>query len=343
MPVTFDMAKLAPQDRAEALRTAIWDSVIHVDIDHHQEPAEIAGSGVVRQVGELAILSAKATALTTVRTSTLAREDSEPIFILGLQLTGSCTIVQGERQSVLRTGDMTLVDATRPYSSVNTQGLHHHYYRIPRADLALPDSAIRTITAVRLGRGNPVAEIAATYLERLADTTGDPGGPAPGADTLDRPSIELIRAVVATQLALDHGGRDPLEETLALRVMEYVRLHLGDRDLGAARLARVHHTSVRHLYTVLARSDIHLGDWIRAHRLEEIRKELARPRAMTTTIGSIARRWGFNDATNFGRAFREAYGTSPGEWRNRQRAHTDRSHSHATSVLSERAEERSRR
>jgi AraC-like DNA-binding protein len=340
--MTFDMAKLAPHDRAEALRTAIWASVIHVDIDHHQEPAEIAGTGVVREVGELAILSAKATALTTVRTSTLAREDSEPIFILGLQLTGSCTIVQGERQSVLRTGDMTLVDATRPYSSVNTQGLHHHYFRIPRADLALPDSAISDITAVRLGRGNPVAEIASTYLERLADTTRDPR-PAPGADILDRPSIELIRAVVATQLALDHRGRDPLEETLALRVMEYVRVHLSDRDLGAARLARVHHTSVRHLYTVLARSDIHLGDWIRAHRLEEIRKELARPRAMTTPIASIARRWGFDDASNFGRAFREAYGTSAREWRNRHRPRTEDDHPRTTNASSEEASRRSSR
>ena len=77
--------------------------------------------------------------------------------------------------------------------------------------------------------------------------------------------------------------------------MESVRLHLADRDLRAPRLALVHQTSVRHLYTVLDRSDIQLGNWIRAHRLEDSRKELARPRAMTTTIAAVTRRWGFNE------------------------------------------------
>jgi AraC-like DNA-binding protein len=72
---------------------------------------------------------------------------------------------------------------------------------------------------------------------------------------------------------------------------------------------------VRHLYTILGRSGIVLGEWIRAQRLEGCRRDLARTGPTAQTIAFIAHRWGFGDATHFSRTFREAYGMSPREWR----------------------------
>jgi AraC-like DNA-binding protein len=80
-------------------------------------------------------------------------------------------------------------------------------------------------------------------------------------------------------------------------------------------IAAAHNISVRHLYAVLSKAGISLGDWIRAHRLEECRKDLARPGSRSITIASIARRWGFTDAAHFSRVFKEAYGLTPKEWR----------------------------
>ena len=120
---------------------------------------------------------------------------------------------------------------------------------------------------------------------------------------------------ISTQLPDPRLARGPLAETLQLRVMEYVRAHLAERDLTAARIAAKHHISVRHLYNILASSGISLGDWVRAQRLEECRKDLAKPGANSVTIAFIGQRWGFPDATNFGRAFKAAYGMSPREWR----------------------------
>jgi len=48
------------------------------------------------------------------------------------------------------------------------------------------------------------------------------------------------------------------------------------------------------------------------------RRELALPTERTGTVAAIGRRWGFADATNFGRAFRQAYGMSPRDWRERR-------------------------
>ncbi|WP_328876245.1 helix-turn-helix transcriptional regulator [Streptomyces sp. NBC_00287] len=94
-----------------------------------------------------------------------------------------------------------------------------------------------------------------------------------------------------------------------------MRAHLAEHDLTAARIARAHHISVRYLYKMLAQSGITLGDWLRANRLEQCRRELGHPQARSMTIEAIAHRWGFTSASHFSRVFKEAYGVSPREWR----------------------------
>ncbi|GAA2623025.1 hypothetical protein GCM10010307_08050 [Streptomyces vastus] len=106
-----------------------------------------------------------------------------------------------------------------------------------------------------------------------------------------------------------------MEATLSLRITQYLRKHLADPDLSAARIAAAHDISVRHLYAVLSRSGISLGDWIRARRLAECRRELAGPNGRLRTIAAIGRRWGFADATHFSKVFKQAYGISPRAWR----------------------------
>ena len=62
-----------------------------------------------------------------------------------------------------------------------------------------------------------------------------------------------------------------------LRILEYARAHLPEPGLNAAQIAAAHHISVRHLYNILARGGISLGDWMRTRRLEGCRDELSRP------------------------------------------------------------------
>lgn len=191
--------------------------------------------------------------------------------------------------------------------------MRHDFLRFPRAALALPERALRDITAVALGPGNPLAGLASTYFSQLVVSEELHSGPY--AEAVAEPSIELVRAVVASQLGSQDLARAPLEATLSLRITRYMRAHLAERDLSAARIAAAHDISVRHLYTVLARSGIALGDWIRSHRLAECKRELAGPEGRARTIAAVGRSWGFVDATHFSKVFKQAYGISPRAWR----------------------------
>lgn len=313
MTIAFDTKQISPDDRAELIRDTIWNTVVKVNITHVDDPSRIRATGRIRNLGRISICSVRSNATTIQRTARLARDDLEPSLFLGLQISGSSMVIQDGRQATLEPGDLALYDTTKPYTLLNDNGIHQHFFRIPREHLALPIDTITAITAIRFGHDHPVASIASSYFAQLAHEQAVLDDRS--ADTLDRPSIELLRAMIASRSQREHLIVDTMRDTLVLRILEYARTHLADPNLTAARLAAEHHISIRQLYTVLARADICLGDWIRTQRLERCRQELAAPAARHRTIAAIARRWAFKDATHFSRAFRDAYGMSPREWR----------------------------
>ncbi|MEV0489651.1 helix-turn-helix domain-containing protein [Streptomyces atratus] len=313
MNAILDTASIPPRDRAEKLLQAIRESVVRIDVDHHVPPRSLSAKIRLAAVGSIGVCSVRSTGLTVRRTPQLAREDTEPAVFLGLQLARTSLVIQHGRQALLKPGDFALYDTTAPYTLACDAGVDHHFLRFPRAALALPERALREITAVTLGAGNPLAQLASAYFSRLATSDELPG--SHHADTVVAPSVDLIRAAVTAQLGKPGLAQDSLEETLTLRIKEYVRAHLRDRDLSAQQIAAAHHISVRRLYTVLARSGISLGEWIRTQRLEGCRRELAAPAARDRTVASIGHSWGFVDATHFSKVFKQEFGVSPRGWR----------------------------
>jgi AraC-like DNA-binding protein len=321
MSPVLDTAFIPPRDREEVVRNAVWKSMVAVDIDHRPAAEDISVRIGLGSAGPIRICSAQATAVTLRRTERLAREDEEPAVTLGVQTTGSSVMVQNGRECLLRPGQFAVYESIAPYTHLFDEGVDYRFIRFPRAALALPDRLLRDITAVPLGSDNPVARLAFTYFSQLAVTDELHQGVYP--DAIVEPSIELLRAALTSQHGNSGLARAPLEATLSLRITHYIRAHLADPDLTAARIAAANDISVRHLYVVLSRSGISLGDWIRTHRLAECRRELAGPNGRLRTIAAIGRRWGFVNATHFSKVFKQAYGLSPRAWR-------DQNHSHPT-------------
>ncbi|MFI6086300.1 helix-turn-helix domain-containing protein, partial [Streptomyces sp. NPDC051217] len=306
MSPVLDTAFIAPRDREEVVRNAVWESMVAVDIEHGPPAEDISVRIGLGTVGPLRVCSARATAVTLRRTERLARKDEEPAVTLGVQMAGSSMVVQNGRQALLGPGDCAVFESAAPYTLLYDGGVDYRFIRFPRTALALPGRLLRDVTAVPLGPGNPLARLAFTYFAQLA--VSDELHRGVHADAAVRPSVELLRAVLTSQHGSSHLARAPLEATLTLRITHYIREHLADPGLSAARIAAAHDISVRHLYTVLSRSGISLGDWIRTRRLAACRRDLAGPNGRLRTIATIGRSWGFPDATHFSKVFKQAYG-----------------------------------
>jgi AraC-like DNA-binding protein len=172
-------------------------------------------------------------------------------------------------------------------------------------------------TVVRAGQNlspsTPLHQVLCSYLADLASVaTTSPHG----LGALTTTTVHLVRAVVCAA-AGDGRARDALDVTLIDRIVRYIDQHLADPGLGADMIAAAHHVSVRHLYNMWRVREHSLATWILHRRLDVAAAKLTDPKHTHLTIAALGGACGFSDPTNFGRRFRERFGTTPGEWRRR--------------------------
>ncbi|WP_431953333.1 helix-turn-helix domain-containing protein [Actinacidiphila sp. bgisy167] len=317
MVVRLDAASMAPRDRAAAIREFSWSINGHVEVDLPPNPHRQQAYATTNALGSVKISEIGWNVARLLCAPDPSDENAVPHVLVNLQQAGVSDVRQGGRRAQRRAGDLTVLDNMHPYEVSFHGSTHSVLVSVPTRVLGLRPSVLDQITAVPLSSERSVVGATAAFFSRLARQAEV--GEAE-TDLLALPGVDLIRAVVTVVLGRDDLARAPLNNTLLVRVQEYVRLHLADPDLTADRIAAEHDVSVRWLYLTLSRAGISLGEWIRAQRLEECRRELASPVRQFVTIEAIAHRWGFASAAHFSRVFKTAYGVSPREFRSGQSA-----------------------
>lgn len=106
-------------------------------------------------------------------------------------------------------------------------------------------------------------------------------------------------------------------EGLLQDIKAFIDDHLADADLSPVAIAAAHHISVRYLHHLFQRDRRTVGGHVRRRRLERCRADLADPALAGRGVGQVGRRWGFRDPAVFSRAFKSAYGVTPGAYRRR--------------------------
>jgi AraC-like DNA-binding protein len=99
------------------------------------------------------------------------------------------------------------------------------------------------------------------------------------------------------------------------QIKAHVAARLRDPGLSVAGIAAALHMSSSTLHRSWAGEACSLADWIRAQRLDAVRRELCDPGQAGRSVSDIAFGWGFNDAAHFSRAFRARFGCSARELR----------------------------
>jgi AraC-like DNA-binding protein len=313
MAVRFDVASLAPRDRGDAIRDLSRALNGQIEVELPPNPAHLRATATSSVFGPVQVAGIHWNVAGLRRTASAMTDDVEPHVFVGLQESGVSRFAQGGRTAEIRPGDLVVLETVKPYTVSFLGTVRTATVRVPTQTLGLPPPLLKGITAVRLSHDRPVVDTAAAFFSRLVRNQS--AMDQADAARLAQPCIELIRAVLTTTVGRDDLAGGPLHDTLTQRVMAYLRLHLAERDLTADRIAAAHHVSVRQLYLTLSRAGISLGDWVRAERLTECRRELASPAHAHLTIEAVARRWGFTSAPHFSRIFRTVYGMSPREWR----------------------------
>jgi AraC-like DNA-binding protein len=305
----IDTSALAPQEREAAAREFL-ETITDVDVVGHSCPPEAVRTRLRSwdlHTFQLNVLDSPWLSFGLNRRSTM-----EAVSI-GTQLSGQTIKTIGERRQAFSPREISLTDFASPYQWQSVGESTSMSLRFSYAELCLPAEQIRS-AAGDLAT-SPLYELFQSHVLQLYGFLED-DIPASAVESLASATLELARAVIATVGRDDLARNDVANEALVTRIEAYVQQHLADPALSPDSIARAHGISVRQLYKLWSARELGLAEWIMRGRLEGARRDIRKNESVG--IATLARRWGFTDATHFGRRFRAAYGISPREWRQGQ-------------------------
>jgi AraC-like DNA-binding protein len=225
-------------------------------------------------------------------------------YYANLQVRGTSTMSQDGRTTVLRPGDLALVDTGRPFAFDLGTDFRQLSLFIPGPLLeAQVSGRVRTATRVdtATGVGAAVRQAMVTLTRsalapqsavRLATLTG--GMLAIAVDSASGTRVEQARSTRSYRAALAD-----IEE------------HLADEDLSPAATARRLGVSVRWLHRLFAGRERSYAATVRRLRLEAAWRSLQDPARWHLRVIDVAAEAGFADVTSFHRAFRRQFGETP--------------------------------
>ncbi|MFG2919680.1 helix-turn-helix domain-containing protein [Kitasatospora sp. NPDC048298] len=221
-------------------------------------------------------------------------------------------------------GDLSLIDSSHPYdgrySTTDDAHVSGVGIDLPASLLPVPPHRVRELIGRRLSGREGIGALLADFLLSL-DRQAATLGPAEAA-RLGSIVADLTAVWIACELdAVNTLPQESRQQALVESVRAFIRHHLHDPGLTPATIAAAHHIPVSYLNRLFTRhSDGRtVAAFVRDQRLKKACRDLADPALRALPVQAVAARCGIPRASDFGRAFKAAYGLSPHEYRN---AHT---------------------
>lgn len=304
LPV-FDSGPLPQADRY-----AFWRDADIAGLSSHYEttPHEpFTATMDWLDLGLIGVGQARVTAQDWDRTRAKTKDDFDHV-VVNVRHAGAAHVEAGDRRVIAPAGSIVLTDMSRPMWHASEASFSTGF-ALPRA---LAEQLFPSLDAVH-GHVIP-PEQAALFVGHLAlirETSAHL--PASAGPVLAQTILDLLAMSVAASFDSAPVDRHQHERALRVQLRDTIERNLGSPSLGTARLSRELGVSRSTLFRLL-RDRGGVQAYIRERRLARVAETLREGRDRQT-IAVIAERWGFCDAAYLGRAFREAYGMTPGDYR----------------------------
>lgn len=225
---------------------------------------------------------------------------------------GFTLTLDGAEQQV-RPGDICMLDLARPVA-IRTDGIDNLSVIVER-ELLLPLLADPgDVHGLVLSRDSEAGVAVREHLEEMwlqgADLTG-----AQGLEW-SHATAALLAGVIRANSQSRAATRAELRKSQFRAIRRRIDRDIGEVDRGAATLVSQFFVTRPTLYRMF---EPHggIGKYILGRRLTGVFRDLSDPSMAHQQIGAVLRRWGLQNHTAAGRAFRAAYGMTPLQCRSR--------------------------
>jgi AraC-like DNA-binding protein len=226
-------------------------------------------------------------------------------------LDGGARVEQHGRRGDIATGDFCLIDLSRPFRlQIGTATVQTLYLPLAALREAMP--RLDQLSAIGLhGHVSAVGYLRVLFHELFAHASELTEAVA---DRVVDAIPHMLAAAFESMVAVE-ASPSQLRQQYKQQVRRFVRDHLADPALCVERIGAGVGLSPSYLFELFADESMTLMRWVRAERLARCRRELADPALRHRSIAQVAQSWGFGDMTHFSRCFRDAFSTSPREFR----------------------------
>lgn len=231
-------------------------------------------------------------------------------FYTVFQLAGQADIEQDDRQVKLQTGDMTLIDASRPCSILWQQTSRQVSLLLPRQLLENQLRGSGISVATRLDKSLPMVQLSQRLLH---ESMSSPQLSASESEAALDAMVCLLRPMLHQRDVAPSRREKQFQ-----KIMTLIDDAIQEEHLRPEWLADETGMSVRSLYRLFADKGLVVAQYIKNRRLDLCAQALQRA-PDDEKLAGIGYRWGFSDHSHFSTAFKQRFGISPGEYRKRGR------------------------
>ncbi|HEY6926022.1 MAG TPA: helix-turn-helix domain-containing protein [Steroidobacteraceae bacterium] len=311
---TFSTAELPPHRRLDYWNELTGSAFTPLVTDPLDRRAFV-GRLTRTQIGQIRLAEASSEPATVRHLQQHVARAREVVFMLCLQLDGVSVNRQQGRESILRYGDFHLLDSTRPYEVSFEQPNRMLVLSIPQPELQRrmpnPESVVGIAISGRSGVAGLLSSLLCNFWQQRR--TGDETFLSP---RFSEAILDLIASAYATiNAAVPEGSSIAIARREQIRT--YIESHLHDPTLTPGSVAAAVHLSPRRLHQLFEADGETVGAYILRRRLEECARAMSDASQRSRTVTEIAFLHGFNNASHFGRVFRERYKSTPSDYRRR--------------------------
>ena len=314
---TFSTAELPPHRRLEYWNDLTGDAFTPLVTDPVDRRAFV-GRLTRTRVGEIRLAEARSEPAIVRHSRQHVARTRDASFMLCLQLDGVSVNRQQGREAVLRYGDFHLLDSSRPYEVSFQQFNRMLVLSVPHPELARrmpnPESVVGIAMSGKSGVSGLLSSLLCNFWQQRR--TGDETFLSP------RFSEAILDLVASAYACITAAAPEGSSIAIARReqIRSYIETHLHDPGLTPGSVAAAVHLSPRRLHQLFEADGETVGAYILRRRLEECARAMSDAAQRSRTVTEIAFLHGFNNASHFGRVFRERYQTTPSDYRRRSTA-----------------------
>lgn len=232
--VKLSTADLPARERCEWLREVIGREYANVEIT---PPADdtLFNEMTIYPWKDLRLSSIRSNAIALERSPKEPSRNSHDACFAVVLLSGAYMLEQGGREVVLRPGDMTLYDATRPHCIFCPQSFSKLIVSIPRPILKDRGAGVEDRLARLIPGNEGIGSVIVSFLRSAAAHAAEMRGSE--FLSLSDHCLDLTGLALASASA-DKVPKSRHRAMLLERVKEFVERNLGDPNMSAASVAR---------------------------------------------------------------------------------------------------------